>query len=123
MADNRAFVFRALPQVSHAVDSPIHYAIECPANDSPRPYVIAASRMPTTGVSSPLAQDGRVVTSAFEAPTAKCAIVLMMNDAMTAGMPTAKKNGTIGMKPPTAVEAAAEIVDLNGLGNVSSDNP
>ena len=41
----------------------------------------------------------------------KCAIVLMMNDAMTAGMPTAKKNGMIGMKPPIAVEIDADTVE------------
>ena len=59
----------------------------------------------------------------FEAPTAKCAIVLMMNEAITAGMPIVKKNGMMGMKPPTAVDTVAEIVDRSGLGNVSSDNP
>ena len=64
--------------------------------------MIAASMMPTTVISAPLDHHDRVVTSALDAPTAKCAIVLMMNDAMTAGIPTVKKNGTIGMKPPIA---------------------
>ena len=44
-----------------------------------------------------------------------------MNEAMTAGMPTVKKNGMIGMKPPTAVDSVAEIVDRSGLGKLSSD--
>ena len=47
----------------------------------------------------------------------------MMNDAMTAGMPTVKKNGMIGMKPPIAVDTEAEIVDRHGFGNVSSESP
>ncbi len=70
---------------------------------SPTPYVIAASTMPTTVISSPVAHHGRIVTRALDAPTAKCATVLMMNDAITAGMPTVKKKGMIGMNPPTAV--------------------
>src|SRR5437667_4704285 len=84
---------------------------------------MAASRMPTIVISAPLAHHDRVVTSDFAAPTAKCAIVLMMNDAMTAGMPTVKKNGTIGMKPPTAVETLADTVERQGLGKFSSDSP
>jgi hypothetical protein len=40
-----------------------------------------------------------------------------MNDAITAGMPTVKKNGMIGMNPPIAVEIDAESVDRSGLGN------
>jgi len=47
----------------------------------------------------------------LNAPTMKCAMVLMMKDAMTAGIPTVKKNGTIGMKPPIAVDTAADTVD------------
>ena len=47
----------------------------------------------------------------------------MMNEAMTAGMPTAKKNGMIGMKPPMAVETVAEMVERSGLGNDSSLRP
>src|SRR5437667_11443442 len=93
------------------------------AKATPRPYVIAASSMPTTVISAPLAHQDRVVTSAFEAPTAKCAAVLTTNEAMTAGMPTAKKNGMIGMKPPIAVETLAESVERHGLGNVSSLRP
>ena len=80
---------------------------------------MAASRTPTTVISSPLAHHARVVINAFDAPTTKCAIVLMMNDAITAGMPIVKKNGMMGMKPPTAVEMEAETVDRNGFGNVS----
>ena len=49
-----------------------------------------------------------MVTSAFDAPTAKWASVLMMKDAITAGIPTVKKNGTIGMNPPTAVDREAD---------------
>src|SRR5207253_3204651 len=95
----------------------------CCASARPRPYVTAASMMPTSVISSPLAHHGRVVISAFEAPTAKCAMVLMMNDAMTAGMPTVNKNGMIGMNPPMAVEVPAENVDFSGFGNVSSESP
>ena len=84
---------------------------------------MAASKTPTTVISVPLAHQGRVVTSAFEAPTAKCAMVLITKDATTAGIPTVKKKGMIGMKPPIAVETMAETVDRHGLGNVSSDNP
>ena len=72
--------------------------------------------MPTAVISNPLAHQGLVVINAFDAPTAKCAMVLMMNEAMTAGMPTVKKNGMIGMNPPTAVEMPAENVDLIGFG-------
>ena len=61
--------------------------------------------------------------AAFEAPTAKCAIVLMTNDAITAGMPTVKKNGMIGMNPPMAVDTVADNRRPHGLGNVSSDSP
>src|SRR5262249_27617360 len=82
----------------------------CPAKATPRPYVIAVSMMPTTVISRPLAHQARVVMSAFDAPTRKCATVLMMNEAITAGIPTVKKNGMIGMKPPTAVESEAEMV-------------
>ena len=81
--------------------------------------MIAASRMPTAVISRPVAHHGRVVTSAFDAPTTKWAAVLMMNEAITAGMPTVKKNGTIGMKPPTAVEMLADTVERHGFGKVS----
>src|SRR6476619_2170079 len=84
---------------------------------------MAASITPTMVISAPLAHHDLVVTNALDAPTAKWAMVLMMNEAITAGMPTVKKNGMIGMKPPMAVETAAEIVDRIGFGNVSSDNP
>jgi len=47
--------------------------------------VIAASAMPTIVISAPVAHQGRAVTNAFDAPTAKWAMVLMMKDAMTAG--------------------------------------
>ena len=79
--------------------------------------------MPTTVISAPLAHHDRVVTSDFDAPTAKCATVLMMNDAITAGMPTVKKNGMIGMKPPMAVDTLADSVERHGLGKVSSERP
>ena len=54
--------------------------------------------------------------SDFTAPTAKCARMLIANDAMTASMPLMKKNGMIGMKAPIAVETAAEIDDFHWLG-------
>ena len=79
--------------------------------------------MPTAVISKPLAHHGRVVINAFDAPTAKCAIVLMMNDAMTAGMPIVKKKGTMGMNPPIAVEIEADSVERTGFGNVSSESP
>src|SRR5204863_3676153 len=100
-----------------------HDSYQRRANATPRPYVIPASMIPTIVISAPLAHQDRVATSAFEAPTTKCAAVLMTNDAMTAGMPTAKKNGMIGMKPPTAVETLAESVERHGFGNVSSLRP
>src|SRR5437868_4369765 len=84
---------------------------------------MAASTIPTIVISAPLAHHDRVVTSDFPAPTAKCAAVLITNDATTAGIPTVKKNGTIGMKPPTAVESVADTVDRQGFGNVSSERP
>src|SRR5258705_10865646 len=96
---------------------------QCPAIATPRPYVIAASRMPTRVISVPLAHQLRVVMSALDAPTAKCASVLMMKDAMTAGMPTVKKNGMMGMNPPIAVETEADSVERHGLGNDSSETP
>ena len=40
----------------------------------------------------------------------------MTNDAITAGMPTVKKNGMIGMKPPMAVETLAESVERQRVG-------
>ena len=40
----------------------------------------------------------------------------MTNEAITAGMPTVKKNGMIGTNPPIAVETLAEIVDRHGFG-------
>ena len=85
--------------------------------------MIAASTMPTTVISAPLAHHGRVVTSAFDAPTRKWATVLITKEATTAGIPTVKKNGTIGMKPPIAVDTAAEIVERIGFGKFSSDSP
>src|SRR3954471_24907523 len=79
--------------------------------------------MPTIVISAPLAHQDLVVTSDFAAPTAKCASVLMTNEAITAGIPTAKKNGMIGMKPPAAVERLAEIVERQGFGNEASFSP
>src|SRR5436189_6358639 len=84
---------------------------------------MAASMMPTIVISAPLAHQDRVVTSDLAAPTAKCASVLMLKEAMTAGIPTVKKNGMIGTNPPIAVDTVAENVDRHGLGKVSSDNP
>jgi hypothetical protein len=93
------------------------------ANATPKPYVTAASITPTIVISAPVAHQGRAVTSAFDAPTAKCAIVLMMKDATTAGIPTVKKKGMIGMKPPMAVEMLADNVERQGLGKFSSESP
>src|ERR1700676_5459508 len=78
---------------------------------------------PTMVISSPLAHQDRVVTRDSAAPTAKGANVLIKNDAVTAGMPTAKKNGMMGTKPPIAVETLAETVDRQGLGKLSSESP
>src|SRR3977135_3996533 len=93
------------------------------AHRTPKPYVTAASTTPTMVISAPVAHQGRAVTSAFDAPTAKCAIVLMMKDATTAGIPTVKKNGMIGIKPPMAVETLADNVERQGLGKFSSESP
>ena len=78
---------------------------------------------PTIVISKPLAHHERVVTSDLDAPTTKCASVLMTNEAITAGMPTVKKKGIIGMNPPIAVDTAADTVERHGLGNDSSDKP
>src|SRR5205814_3289977 len=93
------------------------------AKACPGPYVPAASITPTAVISRPVAHHGRIVTSAFDAPTTKCAAVLMMNEAITAGIPTVKKNGMIGMKPPMAVETLADTVERHGFGKVSSLSP
>ena len=75
-------------------------------------------------ISRLLAHQDRAVTSDLDAPTTKWAIALMtVKDAMTAGMPTAKKNGMMGMKPPMAVDTLADSVDRHGLGNPSSFRP
>ena len=50
--------------------------------------------------------------SDFEAPTAKWAMREMTAAHKVARMPLMKKNGTIGMKAPTAVEIAAEAADF-----------
>ena len=84
---------------------------------------MAASSTPTIVISAPLAHQERVVTMDFAAPTAKWAAVLMMNDAMTAGMPTVKKNGMMGTNPPTAVDTLADRLERHGFGNVSSESP
>src|SRR4026209_2835145 len=76
--------------------------------------------MPTMVISVPLAHHERVVTSAFDAPTAKCASVLTTNEAITAGIPTAKKKGMIGMNPPNAVETDAESGRRQGHGTVAA---
>src|SRR5881394_1049277 len=84
------------------------------ARATPRPYVTAASRTPTMVISAPLAYQLRFVTSDLAAPTAKWARVAMMNDAITAGIPTVKKNGMMGMNPPIAVDNPAESAERQG---------
>ena len=75
---------------------------------------MAASITPTIVIWKPLAHHERVVTSDLAAPTTKCASVLMMNEAITARIPTVKKNGMIGTNPPIAVDTLAEIVPHAG---------
>ena len=71
---------------------------------------------PTIVISNPDAHHERMVMSDFTAPTAKCATILIANDAMTALIPLMKKNGMIGMNAPIAVETAAEIDDFHWFG-------
>ncbi len=59
-------------------------------------------------ISAPLRQGLRPVTTVFAAPMRKCARVLITNEAMIAGYPLVKKNGTIGMNAPEAVESVAD---------------
>ena len=85
-------------------------------NANPRLYVTAASKMPTQVISRPDAHHDRLVINDFRAPTMKCAAMLTINAAITAAKPCMKKNGMMGMNAPTAVEAAAEKDDVQGLG-------
>jgi len=59
----------------------------------------------------------------FAAPTAKCAASETMAAATTAGTPWRKKNGTTGMRAPTAVESAPDVAETMGLESASSDVP
>ena len=76
-------------------------------NASPSPYVTAASKIPTIVISNPDAHHDRAVISDFRAPTTKCATMLTPKATITAASPVMKKNGTTGMKAPTAVEATS----------------
>src|SRR5258706_10714453 len=89
------------------------------AKANPSPYVIAASAMPTIVISVPLAHHDRVVTSDLAAPTAKWATVLITKEAITAGIPTVKKKGMIGKKPPKAGDTPAANRARNRVGEVS----
>ena len=82
-----------------------------------------ASPKPTTVISAPLFNHDRPVTSTFDAPTAKCAAVLMMNDAISADVPVIQKNGITGMNAPSAVLTEALNADRIGFGNARSDKP
>ena len=79
--------------------------------------------MPTKVISNPDAHHERSVISDFNAPTRKCATMLMANAAITAAIPVMKKKGMIGMNAPIAVEMAAEADDFHGCGKRCSDKP
>ena len=90
---------------------------------SPMQYVTTASPKPTTVISVPLFHHVRPVTITFDAPTAKCAAVLMANDQASAGIPDKNINGNTGTIAPTAVLTVALTADRHGFGNDFSDNP
>src|ERR1700693_1863336 len=71
---------------------------------------------PTIVISNPDAHHERNVISDLTAPTAKCATMLIANAQITAAIPLMKKNGTIGIHAPIAVEIAAEAEDFHGEG-------
>src|ERR1017187_1544356 len=93
------------------------------AINNPIPYVNSASPTPTTVISAPLFNHDRPVTITFDAPTAKCATVLMANDQIRACVPDKNKNGITGTNAPAAVLNIALVAALHGLGKPFSDKP
>src|SRR5208282_1152872 len=93
------------------------------AINNPMQYVTTASPTPTTVISVPLFHHVRPVTSVFDAPTTKCASVLITNDHTNAVIPVKKINGITGTIAPAAVLTVALIADFHGFGNPFSDNP
>ncbi len=79
--------------------------------------------IPTTAISVPDATQLRPVTNVFDAPTRKCATMLIMPAAIIAGNPPKKKKGITGIKAPSAVEMADAAADRVGLGKFSSASP
>src|ERR1017187_1406454 len=93
------------------------------AINNPIPYVTSASPTPTTVISAPLFNHERPVTITFDAPTAKCATVLIANDHTSAGVPDKNMKGITGTIAPAAVLNIALTADRHGFGNAFSDNP
>src|SRR6266481_3432625 len=75
---------------------------------------------PTNVISRPLDHQERIVMRDFAAPTAKCARRETTAATMTAGYTVKKKNGTIGISAPKAVERAPEMAEVQGLRSPSS---
>ena len=67
-------------------------------------------------ISMPLFHGLKPVTTVLAAPIKKCANVLIANEKIMAEYPLIKKNGTIGMKAPAAVDRVADKADIQGLG-------
>src|SRR5579862_227728 len=86
-------------------------------------YVTSASPTPTIVISAPLFNHDRPVTITFDAPTAKCASVLMTNDHTNAVVPDMNTNGITGTNAPAPVLTIALTAASHGFGNVFSDNP
>src|SRR5579862_8942266 len=86
-------------------------------------YVTSASPTPTTVISAPLFSHDRPVTITFDAPTAKCASVLMINDHTNAVVPDQNMNGSTGTIAPAAVLNVALTAERHGFGNAFSDKP
>ncbi len=69
---------------------------------------MAASMAPISVISDPAThQRGAGTTRLLAAPTAKRASKLTAAAAAMAGVPSRKKNGTLGMKTPKALESEA----------------
>ena len=78
--------------------------------------MIAASMTPTTVISVPLAHHDLRRDQRLRRADDEVRERADDERAMTAGMPTVKKNGMIGMKPPMAVETVAESVERQRVG-------
>ena len=78
--------------------------------------MIKTSPRPMTVISIPLSHGLKPVTIVLASPIIKCDIVLIENEKIIAEYPPIKKNGTIGMKAPAAVDKVAEKADIQGLG-------